>query len=101
MKSIFLLSQSSYDIIYRFFSYSLEGRIIPRHQVLVENRINFNLRSMLACTDEEFKNKVADVVERRQRFESGNLDGFSIVHTTHDSIDLSTHDEFFTENREE
>ncbi|XP_038887773.1 transcription termination factor MTERF2, chloroplastic isoform X2 [Benincasa hispida] len=86
----------------RFFSYSLEGRIIPRHQVLVENRININLRSMLACTDEEFKNKVADIVEKRQRFESGNVDGsLSLAHTTHNSIDSSKIDDFLSENREE
>ncbi|KAA0036619.1 transcription termination factor MTERF2 [Cucumis melo var. makuwa] len=85
----------------RFFSYSLEGRIIPRHQVLVENRININLRSMLACTDEEFKNKVADIVERRQRFESGNIDGsLSIPHTTNYSINSSGLDDFSSENKE-
>ncbi|KAK6916575.1 Transcription termination factor, mitochondrial/chloroplastic [Dillenia turbinata] len=55
----------------RFFSYSLEHRIIPRHKVLVENRINFKLRYMLASTDEEFAEKVRGAVERRQRFESG------------------------------
>ncbi|XP_022136043.1 transcription termination factor MTERF2, chloroplastic [Momordica charantia] len=85
----------------RFFSYSLDGRIIPRHQVLVENRMNFNLRSMLACTDEEFKNKVADIVEKRQRFESGNVDGsLSTVLTTSDLIDSRTPDDFSGENEE-
>ncbi|KAF5751102.1 embryo defective [Tripterygium wilfordii] len=54
----------------RFFSYSLDERIIPRHKVLVENRINFKLRYMLASSDEEFHNKVKDAVERRERFES-------------------------------
>lgn len=88
-------------LYYRFFSYSLEGRIIPRHQVLVENRMNFNLRSMLACTDEEFKNKVADIVEKRQRFESGNVDGsLSTVLTTSDLIDSRTPDDFSGENEE-
>ncbi|XP_022952271.1 transcription termination factor MTERF2, chloroplastic [Cucurbita moschata] len=86
----------------RFFSYSLEGRIIPRHQVLVENHINLNLRSMLACTDEEFKNKVADIVEKRQRFESGNVDGsLSVVHTTRNSIDSTTLDDSLGETRED
>ena len=47
---------------------------------------------MLACTDEEFKNKVADIVEKRQRFESGNVDGSLSVHTTHDSINSTTLD---------
>ncbi|KNA22174.1 hypothetical protein SOVF_036490 [Spinacia oleracea] len=55
----------------RFFSYSLEDKIIPRHKVLVENRVNFKLRYMLATTDEEFKLRVKHAVERRQRFESG------------------------------
>nr|AKM76443.1 embryo defective 2219 [Pelargonium fulgidum] len=54
----------------RFFSYSLEGRIIPRHKILVENRINFKLHHMLASTDEEFERKVAAAVDRRIRFES-------------------------------
>ncbi|KAF8032315.1 hypothetical protein BT93_D1280 [Corymbia citriodora subsp. variegata] len=54
----------------RFFSYSLEGRIIPRHVVLVENRINMKLRNMLAGTDEEFEQRVKDAVERRRNFES-------------------------------
>ncbi|KAK6240931.1 Transcription termination factor [Theobroma cacao] len=58
----------------RFFSYSLEERIIPRHKIMVENRVNFKLRYMLTCTDEEFNGRVADKVERRRRFESGLLD---------------------------
>lgn len=41
---------------------------------MVENRVNFKLRYMLACTDEEFNQRVADKVERRQRFESGRMD---------------------------
>ncbi|KAL6213593.1 hypothetical protein ACLB2K_013040 [Fragaria x ananassa] len=55
----------------RFFSYSLEGRIIPRHKVLLENRINLKLRYMLASTDAEFDKRVKNIVERRERFESG------------------------------
>ncbi|KAL6517299.1 hypothetical protein OROMI_033000 [Orobanche minor] len=55
----------------RFFSYSLEGRIIPRHKIMVENRINFKLGHMLASTDEEFEMKVKEAVERWRRFESG------------------------------
>lgn len=55
----------------RFFSYSLDDRIIPRHKVLVENRINFKLRYMLASTEEEFQKKVEAAVERRRKFESG------------------------------
>ncbi|KAK7822436.1 transcription termination factor MTERF2, chloroplastic [Quercus suber] len=57
----------------RFFSYSLDDRIIPRHKILVEKQINLKLRYMLACTDEEFDKKVEAIVKRRQRFESGLL----------------------------
>ncbi|KAK4746590.1 hypothetical protein SAY87_025627 [Trapa incisa] len=57
----------------RFFSYSLEGRIIPRHKAMVENRVNFKLRYMLTPTDDEFDQKVMAAIERRQRFESGIL----------------------------
>lgn len=55
----------------RFFSYSLEERIIPRHKIMVENRVNFKLRYMLACSDEEFNQKVADKVEGRRLYELG------------------------------
>lgn len=58
----------------RFFSYSLDGRIIPRHKVLVERQINLKLRYMLASTDEEFEKKVEAIVERRRRFEAGLVD---------------------------
>lgn len=67
----------------RFFSYSLEERLIPRHKIMVENRVNFKLRYMLACTNEEFNERVADKVERRKRFESGHADFDS--QTTEDS----------------
>ncbi|KAI3959000.1 hypothetical protein MKX01_023676 [Papaver californicum] len=55
----------------RFFSYSLDGKIIPRHKLLIENRVNFKLRYMLAISDEEFNRRVEDAVERRRIFESG------------------------------
>ncbi|XP_010429091.1 PREDICTED: transcription termination factor MTERF2, chloroplastic-like [Camelina sativa] len=55
----------------RFFSYSLERRIMPRHTIMVQNRVNFKLRYMLACTDEEFERRVKEKVERRERFEAG------------------------------
>lgn len=58
----------------RFFSYSLDGRIIPRYEVMVANRVNFKLRYMLATSDEEFDRRVREAVEKRERFESGNLD---------------------------
>lgn len=55
----------------RFFSYSLEHRIEPRHRVLVANRINMKLRYMLPSSDEEFAQRVQEAVERRARFEAG------------------------------
>ncbi|XP_057965713.1 transcription termination factor MTERF2, chloroplastic isoform X2 [Malania oleifera] len=56
------------DLI-EFPSYSLEDRIIPRHQLLVENQLNFELRYMLACSNEEFNKRVEAAVERRESFE--------------------------------
>ncbi|KAL5169149.1 Transcription termination factor MTERF2, chloroplastic [Glycine soja] len=50
--------------------YSLEGRIIPRHKVLVENQINIKLRYMLTSTDEEFNKMVKGIIRKRLRFES-------------------------------
>lgn len=38
----------------RLFSYSLELKIAPRYKILKKRGLNFNLRKMLACTDEEF-----------------------------------------------
>ncbi|MCL7041307.1 hypothetical protein MKW94_000399 [Papaver nudicaule] len=55
----------------RFFSYSLDGKIIPRHKILIDNRVNFKLRYMLAISDDEFNRRVEDAVERRRNFESG------------------------------
>ncbi|KAG0450973.1 hypothetical protein HPP92_026667 [Vanilla planifolia] len=57
----------------RFFSYSLDGRIVPRHKILVENRLNFKLRYMLSCSNEEFSQRVEEAVENRRRFESGEM----------------------------
>lgn len=59
------------EIFCRFLSYSLDGRIIPRHKILVENRINMKLRYMLASTDEEFEKRIEAIKERRKIFESG------------------------------
>lgn len=56
--------------VIRFFSYSLDGRIIPRHKVLVENQINVKLKCMLACTDEEFNKMVKDMIRKRHKFQS-------------------------------
>ncbi|KAL2477156.1 Mitochondrial transcription termination factor family protein [Forsythia ovata] len=49
----------------------------PRHKIMVENRINFKLRYMLASTDEEFNVRVNAAVERRRRFEAGIMDEHS------------------------
>ena len=50
----------------------MEGRIIPRHKVLVANWINFKLRYILAGSDEEFNQRVQTAIENRRRFESGD-----------------------------
>ncbi|PON57872.1 Mitochodrial transcription termination factor [Parasponia andersonii] len=75
----------------RFFSYSLDSRIIPRHKILVENRINMKLRYMLGCTDEEFEKRIEAIRERRQRFES------SVVNDK--SCNLEIDDDDSTPNR--
>lgn len=72
----------------RFFSYSLDDRIIPRHKVLVENRINFKLRYMLASTDEEFQKKVEAAVERRRKFESGLMGDNSDADSSEEETDV-------------
>ncbi|WVZ61808.1 hypothetical protein U9M48_011623 [Paspalum notatum var. saurae] len=63
----------------RFFSYSLEDRIVPRHQTLVENRVNMKLRYMLTGSDEEFAQRVQEAVERRARFEAGKAGVKTVV----------------------
>uniref|UniRef100_A0A0A9H524 EMB2219 n=1 Tax=Arundo donax TaxID=35708 RepID=A0A0A9H524_ARUDO len=68
----------------RFFSYSLEDRIEPRHQMLIANRINMKLRYMLTGSDEEFAQRVREAVERRTRFEAGK----AIVETS-DALETS------------
>ncbi|XP_031122689.1 transcription termination factor MTERF2, chloroplastic-like [Ipomoea triloba] len=90
----------------RFFSYSLEDRIIPRHKVLVENRVNFKLRYMLKSTDEKFEEMVQDKVERRRIYESGiscdkpsatcindSVEDFSFNHQSNCSSRLETDQE--------
>lgn len=43
----------------RLFSYSLDLRIAPRHRMLVERGLHhLDLRAMLACTDDEFMNRL-------------------------------------------
>ncbi|KAF7840947.1 transcription termination factor MTERF2, chloroplastic isoform X1 [Senna tora] len=57
----------------RFFSYSLNSRIIPRHKVLVENRISLKLRYMLACSDEEFRKLVDSRIRKRRSLQSAGI----------------------------
>ncbi len=52
---------------------------------MMDNQVNFKLRYMLACTDEEFNSRVVDKVERRQRFESGIVS--SADHLSDDSLE--------------
>ncbi|KAK8963840.1 hypothetical protein KSP40_PGU007924 [Platanthera guangdongensis] len=72
----------------RFFSYSLEGRIIPRHEILVKNRVNFKLRYMLTSSDEEFNRRVFDAVENRRRFESGEMNSDLSAADSHDVVSI-------------
>ncbi|XP_057842577.1 transcription termination factor MTERF2, chloroplastic isoform X1 [Cryptomeria japonica] len=58
----------------RFFSYSLSSRIIPRHEILVENGISFSLRYMLAPTDEEFTRRVQAALGSTESCEVGDPD---------------------------
>lgn len=91
----------------RFFSYSLDGRIIPRHKVMVEKRVNFKLRYMLASSDESFDEKVEAAVERRRRFEAGiTEDALSDDEHTNDDIlekrpqnDFSEHEKVTSESQ--
>ncbi|KAG2639810.1 transcription termination factor MTERF2, chloroplastic-like [Panicum virgatum] len=73
----------------RFFSYSLEDRIEPRHQTLVANRVNMKLRYMLTGSDEEFAQRVQEAVERRVRFEAGK----GIVETFSNAAQTSKEEE--------
>ncbi|GJR95844.1 transcription termination factor MTERF2, chloroplastic, partial [Tanacetum coccineum] len=74
----------------RFFSYSLEERIIPRHKILMDNRVNFKLRYMLSSTNDEFQLKVEAAVKRRQMFESGILNNIELDSPTDDSSEDET-----------
>jgi mTERF domain-containing protein len=76
-------------MVFRFFSYSLEDRIEPRHQTLVANRINMKLRYMLTGSDEEFAQRVRDAVERRARFEAGK----GVMETLSDASETSEKEE--------
>ncbi|XP_020590390.1 transcription termination factor MTERF2, chloroplastic isoform X2 [Phalaenopsis equestris] len=61
-----------HDLI-EFPSYSLDERIIPRHEILVQNHVNFNLRCLLASSDEEFNQRVQAFIENRRKFEYGEV----------------------------
>ncbi|KAL9275937.1 Transcription termination factor MTERF2, chloroplastic-like protein [Drosera capensis] len=63
-----------------YMSYSLEERIMPRHKVLVENRINFTLQNMLAIADEEFNERVDAELQDCERFEAGG----ALLESEHD-----------------
>eukprot|EP01018_Ginkgo_biloba_P009785 Gb_07758 [translate_table: standard] len=58
----------------RFFSYSLNSRIIPRHKILVENGLNFKLRYMLASSDEEFTQRIQAALGNSQSLEVSDLE---------------------------
>lgn len=53
---------------------------------MVENRVNFKLRYMLACSDEEFNQKVADKVEGRRLYELGLINEAPHSQTVDDSL---------------
>ncbi|XP_076951682.1 transcription termination factor MTERF2, chloroplastic-like [Bidens hawaiensis] len=72
----------------RFFSYSLEERIIPRHKIMMDNRVNFKLRYMLSSTNDEFRQRVEAAVQRRHMFESGISNNIGLDSPTNeDEID--------------
>ncbi|XP_058750518.1 transcription termination factor MTERF2, chloroplastic-like [Vicia villosa] len=75
----------------RFFSYSLEGRIIPRHKVLVENQINVKLKCMLACTDEEFNKMVKNMIQKRHKCQSTVMKENNPHPQSHATGDITTH----------
>nr|XP_043609818.1 transcription termination factor MTERF2, chloroplastic [Erigeron canadensis] len=78
----------------RFFSYSLEGRIIPRHKILMDNHVNFKLRYMLSSTDEEFLKKVEVAIQRRKMFESGFSNNIDVESATDNSEEDEIDDDF-------
>lgn len=78
----------------RFFSYSLEERIIPRHKILMDNRVNFKLRYMLSSTDDEFHQRVETAVQRRQMFESGISNNIELDSPTVSSGEDELDDDF-------
>lgn len=81
-----ILDTDAGEIFCRYFSYSLEERIIPRHKIMVENQVNFKLRYMLACSDEEFNQKVADKVEGRRLYELSIMNETPTPRTVDDSL---------------
>ncbi|EPS64154.1 hypothetical protein M569_10626, partial [Genlisea aurea] len=59
------------DFPSRFFSYSLEDRIIPRHEMTVESRLFFKLERLLNCSDEEFRIRINERVRIRSGIHVG------------------------------
>ncbi|CAN6460083.1 unnamed protein product [Victoria cruziana] len=56
-----------------YFSFSLENRIKPRHEVSVENRVRLPLAVMLRLTDERFREKIEVCVGSSQPLSSSPL----------------------------
>lgn len=56
---------------------------------MVENQVNFKLRYMLNCSDEEFRQKVAEKVEGRRLYELSLMHG---AHTSSQTADVSFRD---------
>lgn len=49
----------------QFFSFSLEGKIKPRHRVLVEHGFSLTLPEMLKVSDGEFNSRLIEMQLRR------------------------------------
>lgn len=45
----------------QYFSFSLEGKIKPRHQMLVENGFSMPLSEMLKVSDGEFRQRLVEM----------------------------------------
>ncbi|CAM6127598.1 unnamed protein product [Calypogeia fissa] len=56
-----VMKRSLADVVIfpRYFSYSLQSRIVPRHELMQETGLNFSLRHMLACSDDVFSSRIA------------------------------------------
>ncbi len=45
----------------QYFSFSLEGKIKPRHRLLVEHRLSLSLPEMLKVSDGEFNSRLIEL----------------------------------------